>query len=576
MKKRLLISSLVASFLIGCGGNSSSSSSGDSTESGTYEDAPVAGLTYETTSGITGLTDSNGTFKYKAGDKVTFKIGNVVLGSVEGKKLITPYDSGLDEAKKIVYVLQSLDTDGNATNDVIKLPDEKVLQDYLTANSIDEVNVTDIKNKLKSKLKVKFPDLNKSVAVENLNKYLSKKTDDPLIKDVLKKGLLGLQNKNIYYGHIDSFDFDTGTVSFGNDSNMTFEFKGDNTGDGDDTSDGESGTATINSWGQNQLKETINNNSYTWNLLKVDVANNIIYVSDGDGIYVLASSKDKLNGFKNKFTSSKVDAITLKNKYFYYIDSISNNIKAVKLTDNAVKYYNIDAFEDDSNASESDNKQNYSLDDSDSISYSNGNIVSNGQTNEVRKISLAGKVFDSHVVGLAFDNLSFTKLLNNLDLNNVKFTKGNVYCLSEDKCYLDKDAMNDLYSAIMSSGEKLSIKKGSPKTPTYTKLSDYIKDKDKSYYEESHAIGWIDYDKITIDGSKFKFEEIDSLSGDKNTYSAPVSEVDNVTKIIAEYDNGILVKFSTPNGISYTRFLFSNEDDVKKEYNYFLPFYQNK
>jgi major membrane immunogen (membrane-anchored lipoprotein) len=42
MKKRLLISILVALFLIGCGG-SSSSSSGDSIEIGTYEDAPVAG-----------------------------------------------------------------------------------------------------------------------------------------------------------------------------------------------------------------------------------------------------------------------------------------------------------------------------------------------------------------------------------------------------------------------------------------------------------------------------------------------------------------------------------------------------
>ena len=44
-------------------------------------DGVVEGLEYFTTSGLTGLTDENGQFRYLNGDDITFKVGGVVLGT---------------------------------------------------------------------------------------------------------------------------------------------------------------------------------------------------------------------------------------------------------------------------------------------------------------------------------------------------------------------------------------------------------------------------------------------------------------------------------------------------------------
>lgn len=72
-----------------------------------------------------GITDSNGTFNYKAGEKVTFSLGDVVLGSAPAVPIVTPLDlspSAVDltnsEVSNMTRFLQTLDTDGDAGNGI--------------------------------------------------------------------------------------------------------------------------------------------------------------------------------------------------------------------------------------------------------------------------------------------------------------------------------------------------------------------------------------------------------------------------------------------------------------------------
>ncbi len=55
---------------------------GGVTAGATVIDGVVVGMSYSTSSGITGATDFDGTFKYGLGDTVTFSIGSVVVGSI--------------------------------------------------------------------------------------------------------------------------------------------------------------------------------------------------------------------------------------------------------------------------------------------------------------------------------------------------------------------------------------------------------------------------------------------------------------------------------------------------------------
>ena len=124
------ISAVTAILLVGCGSSDSSSSS----NTGYFVDAPVAGCEYNTSSGISGVTGEYGKFKYNVGDEVTLKLGKLVLGTSEPgtndiitpKSLITgdPADTILDinESEKLTLLLQtlqSLDSDGNASNGIL-------------------------------------------------------------------------------------------------------------------------------------------------------------------------------------------------------------------------------------------------------------------------------------------------------------------------------------------------------------------------------------------------------------------------------------------------------------------------
>ncbi|HHS99971.1 MAG TPA: hypothetical protein ENK73_03855 [Thiomicrospira sp.] len=85
-----LVSSMV---LTGCGGATSENVAAESEAlTGSLIDSEVEGVEYQTTSGLTGVTNEHGHFDYHAGDEVEFRVGQLVLGSTEVAEdgLVTP------------------------------------------------------------------------------------------------------------------------------------------------------------------------------------------------------------------------------------------------------------------------------------------------------------------------------------------------------------------------------------------------------------------------------------------------------------------------------------------------------
>jgi hypothetical protein len=74
--------------LSACGGGGGGDEQGGT---GVFLDAPVAGLEYETAT-ISGVTDAQGRFEYGAGEDVTFRVGDTILGTTRGKRTVTPLD----------------------------------------------------------------------------------------------------------------------------------------------------------------------------------------------------------------------------------------------------------------------------------------------------------------------------------------------------------------------------------------------------------------------------------------------------------------------------------------------------
>lgn len=110
----LLITTLL---FTSCGGGGGSSST--SLFSGQFIDAKVQGLTYNCSSGMSGVTDSEGTFTCHDGDSISFYIGNLFLGTTQVAPIITPY-SLWNDTETAVNVAQALQTlDQNSTNDEV-------------------------------------------------------------------------------------------------------------------------------------------------------------------------------------------------------------------------------------------------------------------------------------------------------------------------------------------------------------------------------------------------------------------------------------------------------------------------
>ena len=120
--------SIVAMLVLfmGCGGDDPSppSPSQENIGKGSFVFGPVEGLEYRS-SIYTGITDPKGSFSFAPGESVTFFIGNVMLGKVPAKPIMSPLDlvaDAVDENHQAVIniarFLLFLDIDDNFDNGI--------------------------------------------------------------------------------------------------------------------------------------------------------------------------------------------------------------------------------------------------------------------------------------------------------------------------------------------------------------------------------------------------------------------------------------------------------------------------
>ena len=115
MKFLLKIFALFVAILLMGGCSSSSDGNSDSSVTGYFVDDPVAGLTYECSSGTSGVTGTSGEYTCEQGDNVSFSIGDVPIGTVTAQAgIVTPYSffpNNQEAALNLARLLQSLDSD---------------------------------------------------------------------------------------------------------------------------------------------------------------------------------------------------------------------------------------------------------------------------------------------------------------------------------------------------------------------------------------------------------------------------------------------------------------------------------
>jgi len=126
--KSVYIATILAGILVGCGGGSSSATTGASNNKVTVYDDIVSGVKYVNGSN-TGFTDSNGQFPYTSGG-VEFFVGDVKLGTVTSMPVdnkifiqdivgVSRTDTSNTDVIKIGRFLQSLDS--NSSTDAIEI-----------------------------------------------------------------------------------------------------------------------------------------------------------------------------------------------------------------------------------------------------------------------------------------------------------------------------------------------------------------------------------------------------------------------------------------------------------------------
>jgi len=94
---------------------------------GRFVDSAVSGLQYATAT-QTGVTGTDGSFSYLAGEQVTFSIGDINFPATQATDTVTPLNvfstTDIDDTRVVnmARLLQSLDTDGNPDNGITISP----------------------------------------------------------------------------------------------------------------------------------------------------------------------------------------------------------------------------------------------------------------------------------------------------------------------------------------------------------------------------------------------------------------------------------------------------------------------
>lgn len=129
---KLLIVLLITILFTACGGGGGSGgSNGISNKTGYLIDSAINGVEY-TCGDISGITGENGEFTYNNNCKVTFKLGGIVLGNIDGSSInndnsVLPADLlGLERENtsdikiiNLIQFLQSIDDDNNPDNNIV-------------------------------------------------------------------------------------------------------------------------------------------------------------------------------------------------------------------------------------------------------------------------------------------------------------------------------------------------------------------------------------------------------------------------------------------------------------------------
>jgi hypothetical protein len=162
---RLLLITIITIFIVGCGGGGDESNSSlktnkiqtSTTKVAYLIDSAVSGVEY-TCGKIGGVTGQDGDFLYNDTCKITFKIGNVILGEIDANSInsdqrVIPADligvnrDNITNEKVICMIqfLQSLDKDNNPENNI---EISQTIRDSLTNSTLDfssnQLNDSDI------------------------------------------------------------------------------------------------------------------------------------------------------------------------------------------------------------------------------------------------------------------------------------------------------------------------------------------------------------------------------------------------------------------------------------------------
>lgn len=134
----MALSALLMAGMSGCGSDETVVAAPALT--GYYVDSAVDGVDYSTSSGLTGTTDTEGAFKFNSGDTVTFKIGNFVLRTQSG---LTAGGVIQEDKDEIISLLQSIDSDGDASNGItLTTATKAAVATWLGSNTAVEINAT--------------------------------------------------------------------------------------------------------------------------------------------------------------------------------------------------------------------------------------------------------------------------------------------------------------------------------------------------------------------------------------------------------------------------------------------------
>jgi len=111
--------------LLACGGGGGGSVTNTpaATATGTFVDAPVAGLGY-TSGTLTGVTTSTGQYTYQVGQGITFALGGIKLPAIAGTGLTTPmsvFNAGYGDTR-VTNLARLLQTLGGGSSSLLTIP----------------------------------------------------------------------------------------------------------------------------------------------------------------------------------------------------------------------------------------------------------------------------------------------------------------------------------------------------------------------------------------------------------------------------------------------------------------------